>query len=105
MDELVGQYNDLVKETTRETHKRDERLMYTVLSAAIPIISGVMLHDGTIPFAAASSIVAGVQFMRTERIEFDPAESKPAAMFYEANKALEGTFLDKLKKARRFWNR
>ena len=106
MDELVGQYNDLVKEATQETQKRDERLVYTVLSATIPIISGVVLHDGTLPFVAASSIVTGVQFMRTEHIKFDPEESKPAAMFYEANKALEGTFLDKVKRgARRFWNR
>jgi len=28
-------------------------------------------------------------------IDFNPGESKPAAMFYEANNALEGNFLDK----------
>lgn len=30
MDELVGKYNDLVKEATKKIQKRDELLMYTV---------------------------------------------------------------------------
>jgi hypothetical protein len=110
-DELLRQYNDQVKETTNRNH---EHLMYTVLLGALPLIGGfvhdgtisAVVQDGTLPLAAASTIVTGVQFMRTERIDFNPGESKPAAMFYEANKALEGDFLEKLKRgARRFWHR
>jgi hypothetical protein len=102
MNELVGQYNGLVKEATE---KRDERLMYTVLSAAIPIVSAIVSGGALIPVAATGAVTA-VQFVRTENIKFDPGESKPAAMFYEANKALEGNFLDKVRRgAKRFWNR
>jgi len=47
MDELVGQYNDLVKEATR---KRAEPLMYTVLSAALlPVLYYMMVHFHLLP--------------------------------------------------------